>query len=194
MPIFLLKPEPQMSDQRLGKRLGIGLLPNILIDPTCGRYCLKSLLKYHYEVATGVTPENVVLPKPDSQISDRVGYDPEKDFQHFDDLLEAPDDLPGSLQQYIDLLRNRGPIIVNGKGVGHASSLVGHYILLIGGNTTTEEPLLYYKDPLRGDEVGRESYASMYQKITWIAHAKADIATALTRLGLGFQVANMAFQ
>jgi hypothetical protein len=194
MPSIMVSPMPAMSDQRLGKRTGASFLPDIFIDPTCGRYTLKSLLKHHYERLNNITPENVVMPKPVSKLSDLIAYDPETDFQYFDDLLVAPDYLPASLNAYVDLLTRFGPIIVAGKGVGHAGSLVGHFILLVGGDSDANPGTLSYKDPLRGDALFTETYVTLGPKITWLCHARVDIGDGLNRVGLAFQVAAAPFK
>ena len=57
---FILNPLPQMEDQRFfPARSSVAAVPylgkivRVAIDPTCARYCLKSLLKWHKGQATG---------------------------------------------------------------------------------------------------------------------------------------------
>ena len=78
MPSFTINPIPEMVSQRFS------YVPQFLpiIDPTCGRYCLKSLLKYWYEKKTNVRYQDILLPKPASRVRDWIAYDPYDDYQH----------------------------------------------------------------------------------------------------------------
>ncbi|MBE3640322.1 papain-like cysteine protease family protein [Mangrovicoccus algicola] len=190
---FLLDPVPTMHDQRLSKRTAASFLPNIAIDPTCGRYALKALLKWHYFRATGITAEGVTLPSPGNPLKSLIGYDPETDFEHFGRLLKAPDYLPGDAEGYVERMRSNGPIIASGKGVGHAGSFVGHFILLVGGDAQAATPVLSYKDPLRGDALHEEGFATLGPKIGWICYARKTIGQSFALLGQAQGIANMAF-
>ncbi|WP_108259234.1 papain-like cysteine protease family protein [Mangrovicoccus ximenensis] len=187
----VLDPEPVMHDQRLSKRTGASFLPNIAIDPTCGRYALKALLKWHYRKQTGVTAEGVTLPRPSNPFKSLAAYDPENDFRHFGTLLAAPDNLPGTIGDYVDMLGNFGPLIANGSGVGKAGASVGHYILLVGADAATGT--LYYKDPLRGDQLFDEPHGDLGPKIRWLCHGQQTIGQTLAALGQSQDYADMAF-
>jgi hypothetical protein len=171
---FVVSPLPRMRDQRASP----GILPNFLIDPTCGRYCLKSLLRWAYSHYLNIVVEELPLPKATTSFySDIIGYDPYFDFPAAERLLEQVDGRLGTLDAWGNLLRNHGPVILSGDGLGHASSFIGHYILLVGCDFTNN--LMFYKDPLRGNEVFEESFKEMNPKISDFVYAKRDIAQRL---------------
>jgi hypothetical protein len=177
MPRFVVNPVPEMVSQRLVPALNFK--PMIYaIDPTCGRYCLKALLKYWIEVKqhVRVSDSGLLLPRPPKPglkswvtLGDWVdiskwdphwiAYDPMKDFQHADNFL-VQGSKPGNIGGWKTHLENNGPTILSGP-LGAAS--VGHYILLIGADT--DNPGFIYKDPLTGDVEKEESFASMQSRI-----------------------------
>jgi hypothetical protein len=173
MPVFHVNPIPEMVSQRFS------FLPSFIpiIDPTCGRYCLKSLLKYWYEVTTGARLTDVTLPKPASRLADWIGFDPVDDFPHGKALLAESSNIPQTPEAWIALLRRTGPIILAGR-LGQAT-FVGHYILLVG--MSSDGPAkFHYKDPLAGDGVQSEAFATMQARIeTPLVFARADITTKI---------------
>ena len=177
MPRFVVNPVPEMVSQRLVPALNFK--PMIYaIDPTCGRYCLKALLKYWIEVKqhVRVTDGGLMLPRPvkptnwkwlslsdwldlDTYDPHWIGYDPMRDFQQADNFL-VQGSKPDSLASWKTHLENNGPTILSGK-LGAAS--VGHYILLIGADTDTAN--FVFKDPLTGDDQKEEAFATMQPRI-----------------------------
>ena len=171
--VYQVDPLPEMVDQRLSP----GKLPNWAIDPTCGKYCLMALLKHHFEKLTGLRCSDVQLPKSTSFLGDLVGYDPYDDFPLSGNLLnEQYGGHPNTIGGWLTKLKNHGPIIVNGKGVGHATT-VRHFILLVGANTFSDE--LYYMDPLRGLDVFKADFATLNGKIDGCVYAKANIGNGM---------------
>lgn len=170
---YQIHPLPEMVDQRFAP----GTLPNWCIDPTCGRYCLKALLKFHFETLTGGKVSEVKLPKATSRFGDIVGYDPYDDFPLASVLLEERyGNHPTTTAAWIQKLKTHGPVILSGTGIGHAKT-VGHYILLVGGSTHHDQ--LYYMDPLRGNDIFKEDSSSMQGKIDGCVYAKTGIGNAL---------------
>jgi hypothetical protein len=172
---YLVDPMPEMVSQRL--------IANFLpvIDPTCGRYCLKALLKYLYEKHKGVRLKDIILPKPASRLSDWMAYDPIADFQLGEKLLRASSVKPENPAGWTALLKERGPIILQGTGLGQAGFL-GHFILLVG-MTEGAAAQFHFKDPLAGDDVGTADYARMNPKIDIpLIFAKWDIGAEFARL------------
>jgi hypothetical protein len=157
----------------------IGALLHLpIIDPTCGRYCLKALLKYLYEKNNGVRLQDITLPRPASGMKDWMGYDPYDDFQFADLLLETSHAKPATPAAWTDKLRQCGPIILQGTGIGHAR-YVGHYILLVG---MTDGPTaqFHYKDPLVGDAIQVDDHATLDPKIEVpLIHAAANSGAKL---------------
>jgi hypothetical protein len=178
---------PEMVSQKF--LLGT-LLHLPIIDPTCGRYCLKALLKYCCEVNLGIRPEEIELPRPASRIKDWVAYDPYNDFQYAAEMLEEPDNIPTSIASWINLLRTRGPIILNGV---LGTACVSHFILLVGADSD-EPQKFFYKDPLVGDEVKNEAFATMQERIKCLTYAKLNIGLHLTKFLRIMDFVNIAFQ
>lgn len=175
---YTINPLPEMVSQKfwVGKMLGLPI-----IDPTCGRYCLKALLKYHIEVHRGVRLQDVSLPKPKSTQSDWWGYDPYDDFQYAPQMLSEDSALPKTAADWIALLQQRGPIILRGV-LGNAS--VSHFILLVGANSDGAGQF-HFKDPLVGDAVGHAPFATMQPKIDVpMVYGRRDIAGAIGKYGL----------
>lgn len=171
---YLVTPMPHMEYQRL---LG-GYIPG-LIDPTCGRYCLKSLLKYWHEKKTGAHVTRLTIDKPAKTVSDWIGFDPHDDYQGAADILVESYTKPTSKASWEQKLRQAGPIIISGSGIGTAARFVGHYILLVGINPDSDTETFYYLDPLVGNEV-RTSPWTMQDSITNIlVHATSDIQQKL---------------
>lgn len=166
---FDVNPMPEMVSQRLLP----SFMPTLpIIDPTCGRYCLKALLKYHYEVLTTIRAPDVNLPRPTTYWKHWAAYDPYDDFQLGPDTLIESYDRPGSLQAWETLLRQVGPIILSGI-LGQAS--VPHFILLVGTDTNGDGTFRF-KDPLAGDVIGQETYGTMQPRIeTPLVYARNDI-------------------
>lgn len=172
MPSFTINPIPEMVSQRFK------YLPKFLpiIDPTCGRYCLKSLLKYWYEKKANVRYQDILLPKPANRLSDWIAYDPYDDYQHAPNLLLESYDIPTTADQWIKLLQDNGPIILRGV-LGEAS--VSHFILLIGASSDNPQTLSF-KDPLAGDVVTTEAYAGMASRIVGpLVYGRSDIMSHL---------------
>lgn len=175
--VYIINPVPDMEYQRL---LG-GYLPG-LIDPTCGRYCLKSLLKYWYEKRQGgrrIT--RLTLDKPKSGWGDWIGFDAYDDYPHANEILVQTSVKPASAQAWVELLIAVGPVIICGDGVGTASSFVGHYILLVGIDPDQKNETFHFLDPLVGNEV-RTAPWTMQQRIEpFLVYASADITEKLNR-------------
>lgn len=175
---YTIDPIPDMEYQRL---LG-GYIPG-LIDPTCGRYCLKSLLKYWYQKREGggrrVT--RIGLEKPNAGWGNWLGFDPYDDYPQAKELLIESYWKPASADSWLELILKVGPIIICGKGVGTASPYVGHYILLVGIHPETPDETFHYLDPLVGNEVKRAPQAMQEKIEPLLVYAKDDIATKLNR-------------
>lgn len=153
---FTINPMPEMISQRLLP----AFMPTLpIIDPTCGRYCLKALLKHHYERLTTIRAPDITLPRPTTRWKDWIAYDPYDDFQLGQQMLQETNDIPRTLQDWEDRLRQHGPIILTGI-LGQAS--VHHFILLVG---TDDRGYFRFKDPLAGDVIGEEAFASMQPRI-----------------------------
>lgn len=165
---FDVNPMPEMVSQRLLP----AFMPTLpIIDPTCGRYCLKALLKHHYERLTTIRAPDVTLPRPRSWLKNWIAYDPHDDFQLGAQMLHESSDLPATLQAWENLLRLVGPIILPGV-LGQAS--VPHFILLVGTDTTSNN--FRFKDPLAGDAIAEESFLTMQERIeTPIVYARQTI-------------------
>ena len=172
---YLIDPIPDMEYQRF---LG-GYVPG-LFDPTCGRYCLKSLLKYWYgKKEGGRRITRLTLEKPKSGWGDWIGFDSYNDYPHAKEILVVTGDKPASADSWQELLMRAGPVIICGNGVGTASSFVGHYILLVGIYPEKENETFYYLDPLVGNEVKKAAW-TMEQCIEGcLVYAQSDIAEKL---------------
>jgi hypothetical protein len=172
---YKINPMPEMVSQKLWIGVKTGLP---LIDPTCGRYCLKALLKYHIEVHCKVRVPDISLPRRWSYTT-WVGYDPYDDFSLAKDMLRESDDKPKDAAAWIERLKLFGPAILSGY-LGNAH-VVSHYILLVGASSDGAGKF-YYKDPLVGDDVKEESFASMQPKIELpIVVAKGTIGAELAK-------------
>lgn len=173
MASFTINPVPEMVSQRF--RYLPAFVP--IIDPTCGRYCLKALLKYWYEVGMGFRYQDIALPKPVSLIADWIGFDPFDDFPPAQYLLIESHDLPQTANAWIARLQQEGPIILGGY-LGDATK-VSHFILLVGASSD-DPPTFFYKDPLAGDVLKSEAFATMQPRIELpIVSARRDILTNL---------------
>lgn len=194
MPRFIVDVIPHMEDQRF---FG-GRLARWAIDPTCGRYALKSLLKYFYEKRDGVRVTNVNVGHKYADdtpeygkssslleficevgayaLSNRVGYDPYDNFPRAEELLEKGR-RPDSALGWCFLLQCCGPIIVSGQPLG-AAAAVGHVILVVGIDTDKQN--FYYLDSLVGEDVQTAPFLPMNNNIcTEIVRAKANICALL---------------
>lgn len=171
------------------QRLLGGYIPG-LIDPTCGRYCLKSLLKYwHEKKQGGVRATRLTIAKPTSGWGDWIGYDAYDDYPHAKELLVESGDKPSSKQAWIELLMRVGPIILAGSGLGAAASFVGHYILLVGVDTDSKNEMFHYLDPLVGNQVKTAAWEPMQERIeACLVYAQHDISTKLNRSNKYFTV------
>jgi hypothetical protein len=172
---YLINPMPHMGDQRL-----FGGHVRGFIDPTCGRYCLRALLKYWREKAGQGNAGRMKLPKPNSFVRNRIGYDPYDDYQYSNELLvEDWGNLPGSINAWEELMiALDGPIILRGRGLGAAASFVSHFILLVGADQEKDE--FSFLDPLRGNVLRTEAAETMLPKIARpYVYAKPDIQTKL---------------
>ena len=78
---YLCDPVPDMESQKYGPW-------GLIHDLTCGRYCLKSLLKYWHEKAGMGHVTKLTLPDPVSRLRHWMGYDPWDDYQHSRTLLQ----------------------------------------------------------------------------------------------------------
>mgnify|MGYP000936652678 CR=1 FL=1 len=202
---FILNPLPHMEDQRFfPARSRVALIPyvgkivKIAIDPTCGRYCLKSLLKWHKgqqtEPKTRVTSIEVghrfgeppQLEKSSGRAeyaleyflylaSNWVAYDPVVNFPDAEALLEQGIK-PTTISGWQQILYSHGPIILTGI-LGAAS--IPHVILLVG--VDYDPPgTFYYLDSLAGDELKEEPFAAMQPRIDdQIVYGKKNIGAAL---------------
>jgi hypothetical protein len=177
MPRFVVAPMPTMECQTFQ----VGKLHRYLawiIDPTCGRYCLKSLLKHWHERTTGIRAHDAVL-APTAGYSRFIAFDPFDDFPANAELLieERQRTLfPQNLDDWIALMTASGPVILNGI-LGRAS--VSHFILLIGADSDSGE--FIFKDPLVGDAEGRAGFAAMQGRIDTIVYAGPNMVTRLAQ-------------
>lgn len=136
-----------------------------LVDLNCGRYCAESVLRWTKMHNNVTLPEgNIfyeVLPNGRADRKER-GWDPGKDGTAYFEVLKKPDDSSDPLEAWINLLRERGPVIISGK-LGLAKMVpifdIGHYLLVIG----VFEGHLIYKDPLAGDDVKKLSTVDLYK-------------------------------
>lgn len=183
---YIINPIPDMEYQRL---LG-GIIPG-LIDPTCGRYCLKSLLKYWHEKRGQRRATRINIVPPESGWGDWVAYDAYNDYPHAKDILVRSGYKPGSPNAWEEHLVNlQGPIILAGKGLGDAASFVGHYILLVGVFPETPNATFHYLDPLVGAQVQTAPFEPMQTNIRrCLVYAKGDICDTLSRSDRYFTVA-----
>lgn len=172
---YLINSIPDMECQKLFD----GRIPK-LIDPTCGRYCLKSLLKYwHEQKQEGERVTRIALQKPKSFIRNWTGFDAYNDYPYADDILVKTRDKPESLEAWQALLMQVGPIIICGKGIGSASRFAGHYLLLLGIDPDNEKDSFYYLDPLEGNKIMKADI-SMQKRIGWpLIYAQSDIVAKL---------------
>lgn len=130
----------------------------IFVDLNCGWYCLEAAVKWWANSLGHRLPDDLRTPLPYSKLD--YGYDPAKD-QHGKKYIEELNK-PANLQDWENLLTNRGPIIVSGAlGAADWGPLggVGHFILITGAETNTNR--LYYKDPLQGNTPKYDAYANM---------------------------------
>jgi len=174
---YLCNPMPDMQDQRLfgGRIRG-------LINPQCGRFCLKSLLKYWHEKRTREVVTRVKFAKAESRSARLYGYHPWFDYQHAADILiieqKSTETMPASSAAWERKLQAAdGPIIVNGDGVGAAASFIGHFILVVGADSGTD--VVKFLDPLRGNVVGSESAATFCPKAAELIYARGDICSKI---------------
>lgn len=182
--LFKIDPIPDMEYQRL---LG-GFVPG-LIDPTCGRYCLKSLLKYWCEKSGGPRATRMIIDKPKSGWGDWIAYDAYDDYPHAKDILIEDGYKPGSKGSWIEFLQGNGPIILAGNGLGAASSIVGHYILLVGVDDASDLATFHYLDPLVGNEVKTAGWLPMQENIiNCLVYAQKDILKKLNKSSKYFTV------
>lgn len=172
---FLIRPLPEMKDQRIHPRY----LPGFAIIPACGRYCLLALLRHHYQRSTGHRCGTIKLPKKLPFLRKYVAYDPYDDFAMAREMLvDKYGKPPRTLGEWLSTLDMYGPVIVSGKGVGHAG-FVRHFILIVGAKISTNE--LHYMDPLRGDRVYMADFSDLAGRIEACVHARSDIDANLVK-------------
>jgi hypothetical protein len=200
---FILNPLPQMEDQRFfPARSSAAALPYVgkvikaAIDPTCARYCLKSLLKWHKGQATGTQVTAIDVghrfgPPPQFQqtsgralyaleyflylASNWVAYDPVVNFPDAEKLLRQ-DIKPTTISGWQKLIYSYGPIIITGV-LGAAS--IPHAILLVGVDYDALGGF-YYLDPLAGDVLKDEPFAGMQARIeSQIVYGKKSIGSQI---------------
>lgn len=196
---FILNPLPHMEDQRFfpaRSRVAavpyVGKIVKIAIDPTCGRYCLKSLLKWHKGQATGTSVTAIEVghrhgPPPQLEqtggraeyaleymlylASNWVAYDPVVNFPDAEALLEQGNK-PTTISGWQNILYAHGPIIITGV-LGAAS--IPHVILLVGVDYDGAGRF-FYLDPLAGNVLKDEPFAGMQGRIdTQIVYGKKNI-------------------
>lgn len=183
---YMINPVPDMECQRYGP---FGMVP----DLTCGRYCLKSLLKYWHEKTFHVRINRLELPRPASTLSHWIGYDPWTDYQHGQALMFQANK-PQNRQDWEALItRVAGPIILTGDGIGHAFRglgpipACGHVILLIGVDGASANQTFTYLDPLVGNAPQVESFAAMDPRIDQeVTYAKPWIRDLLSQPNHGY--------
>ncbi|MDF1505167.1 papain-like cysteine protease family protein [Roseisolibacter sp. H3M3-2] len=185
---FIVNPLPQMEDQRFFPARSmvasvpyVGRIFKAAIDPTCGRYCLKSLLKWHKGQAIGAPVTSIEVghqfgPPPDLAesggraqyaldymlylASNWIAYDPVVNFPQARALLTQslkPDTVSG----WQRILYSHGPIILTGV-LGAAT--IPHVILLVGVDYAGTGRF-FYLDPLAGDVLQNEPFAGMQARI-----------------------------
>ncbi len=154
---MILNPSPKMKSQ-IGRAGILGV-----VDLNCGWYCLEALLNYFYFKRKGCWGQGI-LPVP-KIVS--YGYNPKRDSPFETGVVEWS--RPGTkLSDWETDLKNRGPLIVSGKlGAAHFGTIkgkalgVGHFILVFGA----ENGLLWYKDPLQGDQQRNGYFAEMKKRL-----------------------------
>ncbi len=172
---YRINPIPDMECQRIG----------LLADLTCGRYCLKSLLKYWHQKSGRPRADRITIPKPASRLKDWMAYDPMGDYQHAAALLVAPNTMPTTMLGWEQLMtRVDGPIILGGTGLGGAFAGLGpipgvpHAILLIGANAASGN--FMYLDPLVGNVPQTVPFQPMQNRIDDLVHSQPDIAAKIS--------------
>lgn len=160
---YLIDPVPDMESQKYGPW-------GLIHDLTCGRYCLKSLLKYWHEKAGMGRVTRLTLPDPTSRLRHWMGYDAWENYQHARLLLQQSVK-PLNAAGWESLIRNnaKGPIILTGGGIGGAwrgiggYGAIGHVVLLIGVDANAGT--FTYLDPLTGNTRQQEPIAGMHARI-----------------------------
>lgn len=187
---FDVDPMPEMVSQRLLPAF-MSTLP--IIDPTCGRYCLKALLKHHYERLFDIRAPDITLPRPKIRWKDWMAYDPYHDFQLGPEMLFVSSCIPDGPQGWEYLLEDHGPIILSGV-LGQAR--IPHYVLLVG-TITDGDGTFRFKDPLVGDAIREESFPTMQprikQRIFYARQAINSVFRAHTELLQPNNVVNIVF-
>jgi len=182
--MYIVNPIPHMGYQRL---LG-GYIPG-LIDPTCGRYCLKALLRYWYEKRNGGRRIRILnLEKPKTWWKNWISYDAYDDYPHASELLVESGRKPNTVDSWEQLLMDVGPIIICGSGIGTAASFVGHYILLIGIDKENANQAFHYLDPLVGRQVKNSPWTMNDRIERCLVFAQPDISEKLNRSDKYFTV------
>lgn len=177
--VYRIDPIPDMECQRYGP---FGLIP----DLTCGRYCLKSLLKHWHEKAGLGRVTRLTLPAPASRLRPWAMYDPYTDYQHAPALLVHDGSRPNSRQGWeLRLIYAKGPIIVSGRGIGAAFAGIGgygalaHSILLVGVDSANVNATFEYLDPLRGNAIQTAPWTMQARIDSDLVYAQHDITTKL---------------
>jgi len=170
---------PDMEYQRYGPW---GVIP----DLTCGRYCLKSLLKYWHEKAGMGHVTRLTLEAPASTLSHWAGYDAWNDYQHAAELLVHDTSKPNTARGWeLRLIYAKGPIIIGGRGVGAAFQgfwgygAIPHAILLTGINPANVNATFEYLDPLRGNGVQTAPWTMQARIYADLVYAQHDITNKL---------------
>jgi hypothetical protein len=200
---FILNPRPHMEDQRFFPARScvaqvpyVGKIVKIWIDPTCGRYALKSLLKWHKERHTGTPVTSIEVGHQYGKVpqleatsgkaeyaleyflylaSNWIAYDPIVNYPDAAALL-TQQSKPTTISDWQKILYSNGPIILSGV-LGAAS--IPHAILLIGVDYAAPGAF-FYLDPLSGDVVKEEPFPNMQNRIEdQIVFGKKNIGAQL---------------
>ena len=145
-----------------------------IINPTCGRYCLVSLIKYWIEKQYQYRFQKIAIPKATLWYRNYIAFDPKDDFKLRDSVSEVWNDAydwPETADSWITRLEEHGPLILAGV-VGFAS--VPHFILLVG--IDVEKDLFLFKDPLKGDVVHSRNISGMQDGIDYYLYGCSKLA------------------
>lgn len=146
---MLISPMPKMAYQ---------FYLGFVVDLNCGWYCAVAMLEYWYYVHSGKFPDKIPLP-----CKLGIGYHCHYDLNETYAGASKKMSKPGSLKEWETQLNNNGPTIVSGQ-VGrmdfesYSESFhsylkkkgLGHFVLVVGANA--KDDIIYYKDPLVGNE------------------------------------------
>lgn len=178
MVAFSIDPLPDMERQVYGPG-------GIIHDLTCGRYCLKSLLKYWHERAGNGRITRLNLTGAVPFLANWYGFSPLHDYEHAYALLRHRNGVPPTRAVWLHALLAHGPIILMGRGIGGGFAGFGpfpairHSILLTGIRTDDANATFRYLDPLMGNQVQTAPWAMQRLIEPPIVYGAGNIRTLL---------------